>query len=230
VETAKDGDEVLRRARALRPDVIVMDAFMPNKDGLEALRELKATPETRDVPVVLIAGSAEMAEKLRSLELGAADTLTKPFALSALLNRVGVALQRSRARPAVPQGPGNDPETGLFDHLGSVNRLQQEISRSVRYGRPLTLAVLKPSMPPGARVQTCVSLVRRELRSPDVVGHLGGGVLALLLPETSLESARPLVGRLCALLDAENVSYRSRMADVREAAGDGEAVLEQLLS
>jgi len=230
VETARDGDEVLRRALALKPDVIVMGAFMPNKDGLEALRELKAAPETREVPVVLIAGSAEVAEKLRALEPGAVDTLAKPFALTALLNRVGVAVQRSRARPPVAQRPGNDPETGLFDHLGIVNRLQQEISRSVRYGRPLTLAVLKPAMPPGAKVQTCVSLVRRELRAPDVVGHLGGGVMVLLLPETSLDSARPLVGRLCAVLDAANVPYRSRMADVREVAGDAEAVLEQLLS
>lgn len=230
VETAKDGDEVLRRAEALRPDVIVMDAFMPNTDGLQALRELKARPATRDVPVVLIAGSPEISEKLKGLELGAVDTLTKPFALSALLTRVSTALQRSRARPAVPSGPGNDPETGLFDHLGIVNRLQQELSRSARYGRPLTLAVLKPAMPPGPKVQACVALVRRELRAPDVVGHLGGGVLVLLLPETPLDAARPLVGRLCALLDAEQVSYRARMADVRETTGDGEAVLEQLLS
>jgi PleD family two-component response regulator len=207
-----------------------MDAFMPNRDGLDALRELKATPETQPIPVVLIAGSAEIGDKLRTLDLGVVDTLTKPFALSALLTRVSTAIQRSRARPAMPKGPGNDPETGLFDHLGIVNRLQQEISRSVRYARPLTLAVLKPSMPPGPKVQACVALVRRELRAPDVVGHLGGGVLALLLPETSVESARPLVGRLCALLEAEHVTYRSRMADVKEASGDGEAVLEQLLS
>ena len=232
VETAKDGDEVLRRARALQPDVIVMDAFMPNKDGLEALRELKGDPAMREIPVVLIAGSAEISEKLRTLDLGAVDTLTKPFALSGLLNRVSVALQRSRARPAVPAGPGNDPETGLFDHLGIVNRLQQEISRSVRYGRPLTLAVLKPAMPPGPKVQGCVTLVRRELRAPDVVGHLGNGILAIVLPETSLEAARPLVGRLCARLEAEQVSYRARMTDVRESASEGQAevVLEQLLS
>jgi GGDEF domain-containing protein len=132
----------------------------------------------------------------------------------------------------VPKGPGNDPETGLFDHLGIVNRLQQEISRSVRYGRPLTLAVLKPAMPPGSKVQDCVALVRRELRAPDVVGHLGNGVMALVLPETPLEAARSLVGRLCTRLEAEQVSYRARMTDVRESAGedDAEVVLERLLS
>lgn len=230
VETARDGDEVILRAQALHPDVIVMDAFMPNKDGLEALRELKASAGTRDIPVVLIAGSPEIGEKLRALELGAVDSITKPFALSGLLNRVSTAIQRSSARPTVRPGPGNDPETGLFDHLGIVNRLTQEISRSVRYARPLTLAVLRPSMPPGPKVQACVALVRRELRAPDVVGHLGEGVFALLLPETPVDSARPLVGRLCARLEAEHVTYRSRMADVRDAPGDGEAVLEQLLS
>jgi signal transduction histidine kinase/CheY-like chemotaxis protein len=230
VETARDGDEVLRRARALHPDVVVMGAFLPGRDGLDALRELKATPETRQIPVVLIAGSAEIGDKLRALDLGVVETLTKPFGVSALLTRVSTVLQRSRARPAMPTGPGIDPETGLFDHLGIVNRLQQEISRSARYARPLTLAVLKPSMPPGEKVQACVTLVRRELRAPDVVGHLGGGVLALLLPETPMDSARALVSRLCAQLEAEHVTYRVRMADVRESSGDGEAVLEQLLS
>jgi two-component system sensor histidine kinase ChiS len=232
VATATDGDEVLRQARAQRPDVVVMGAFLPNRDGLEALRALKAEPMTRDIPVVLIAGSAEVAEKLRALELGAVDTLARPFTSSALLNRVTAALQRSPARAPLRAVPGNDPETGLFDHLGVVNRLQQELARSERSGRPLTLAVLRPAAPPGTRLQACVGLVRRELRAPDVVGHLGNGVLALLLPEATVVLARARVERLCAQLEAEQVRYVARVADAQDAGGAGtaEALLERLLS
>lgn len=231
VETARGGDEVLRRVRALRPDVVVMSAFMPGKDGLEVLRELDADPATRDVPSVLVAGSPEMAARLEGVGLGPVDVLTRPFALSTLLTRVGVAVQRSRARPGLTP-LGVDAETGLFDHLGIVNRLQQEMSRSVRYERPLTLAVLRPSAPPGAGTQACVNLVRGELRAPDVVGHLGGGVLALVLPETSPEAARPTLERLCARLGTLGVSYRPRLADVQRTAADdeAEAALERLLS
>lgn len=72
--------------------------------------------------------------------------------------------------------------------------------------------------------------MRRELRSPDVVGHLGGGVFAVLLPETGLPEARHLVNRLCGLLESEGLSYQPRLLDVREGAQGAEAVLEQLLA
>jgi signal transduction histidine kinase/DNA-binding response OmpR family regulator len=228
VEHARDGLEVVDRARALNPDVIIMGVFMPRRDGLEALRLLKAEPDTAGIPVVLVSGNAELSDKLRSMELGAFDTLTKPFPLNVLLTRVGAALQRTHSRsPSV--SVGNDAETGLFDQLGMVNRLEQELARSVRYGRPLSLAVLKPTMPPLEKTRLCAALVRRELRSPDVVGHLGHGVLVVLLPETPDDAARPLIGRLCSLLEGDGVSYRSRVVDVREGTQGAEALLEQLL-
>ena len=229
VETARDGQQAVERAKALNPDVIVMDVFMPRRDGLDALRELKATPQTRDIPVLLVSGNPELTEKIRSIDVGAVDHLTKPFPLSTLLTRVTEAIQRS-PRLQSAGAPGNDSETGLFDHLGIVNRLTQELSRSGRYARPLTIAVLKPSSPPGERVRACAALIRKELRTPDVVGHLGGGVLALILPETGPEEARPLVARLCELLKKEDVVYRSKVADVRDLGTSPDAILEQVLA
>lgn len=230
VETARDGNEAVARAKSLSPDVIVMDVFMPNRDGLDALRELQRLPETSRIPVVLISSNPELATKLNPTELGAVDHLTKPFPLSVLLTRVSTVLQRAQAGGRAVAAPGNDLDTGLFDQLGIVNRLDQEISRSVRYGRPLTLAVLKPVMPPGDKIRACAALVRRELRAPDVVGHLGGGLLAVILPETPGDGARPLIGRLCSLLEGEHVSYRPRIADIRDASQGAEQVLEQLLA
>lgn len=229
VETARDGEQAVERAKALNPDVIVMDVFMPRRDGLDALRELKALPQTRNIPVLLVSGNSELTEKIRSIDVGAVDHLTKPFPLSTLLTRVTEAIQRS-PRALSAAAPGNDPETGLFDHLGIVNRLTQELSRSGRYARPLTIAVLKPTSPPGSRVRACAAVIRKELRSPDVVGHLGNGVIALILPETGPAEAQPLIDRLCQLLEAEKVSYRSRVADVRDLGNSPDAVLEQVLA
>ena len=72
--------------------------------------------------------------------------------------------------------------------------------------------------------------MRKELRSPDIVGHLGGGVFAVLLPETGLGDARQLVNRMAALLEKEGLPYQTRLIDVREGAQGAEALLEQLLA
>lgn len=230
VELARDGDEAVEKARALMPDLIIMDVFMPNRDGLDALRELQSRPETEAIPVMLLSARPELPERIRPAELGAADFVAKPLPPSALLLRVQATLQRTRARAHLAAGPGSDRETGLPDHLGVATRLEQEIGRSVRYGRPLALAVLKPLTPPaGDVVRRCASVLRAELKVPDFLGHLGGGVFVAVLPETGPEAAQPVLGRLLGRLADERVPYRSRMLDVKDEAGGAEALLERLL-
>lgn len=234
VELARDGNEAVARARSLQPDVIIMDVFMPNRDGLDALRELQSRPETENIPVILLSARPELPERIRPAELGAADFVAKPLPPSVLLARVQAAVQRSRGRPLLAAGPGNDPETGLYDHIGVANLLEQEISRSARYGRPIALAVLKPLQPSADgsvdAVGRCAAVIRKELKSPDCVGHLGNGVFVVVMPETAPEAAQALVGRLVGLLADERIPYRSRMGDVRDIDGGAELVLERLLA
>jgi two-component system, sensor histidine kinase ChiS len=228
VEIARDGDEAVAKAKALLPDIIVMDVFMPNRDGLDALSELQRTASTAGIPVLLISGHSDLSDKLRTLELGHVDTLTKPFTLSQLLTRVGDTMKRSTSKVSAV---GVDAETGLFDQLGLVNRLDQELSRSGRYRRPLTIGVLKPLAPVvGTEVAACATAVRKEVRSPDVIGHLGAGVFAVLLPETGLDDGRPLVNRLCGVLERLGLSYQPRLLDVREGTQGADLLLERLLA
>ena len=83
---AAGGREGLRLAREVRPDAITLDVIMPELDGWAVLRELKADPELRDIPVVLVTilGDREM-----GFALGAADYLTKPIDTDALLQALG---------------------------------------------------------------------------------------------------------------------------------------------
>lgn len=229
VELARDGQEAIERARTLLPDVIIMDVFMPNRDGLDALRELQSRPETESIPVILLSSRPELPERIKPAELGAADFLAKPLPPTALLARVQAAVQRSRGRPQLQMGPGNDPETGLYDHVGVANQLDQEISRSVRYGRPLALAVLKP-LQGAERVGDCAAAIRRELESPDFVGHLGQGVFVVVMPETAATEGQALVGKLVGKLGDARVPYRSRMIDVKDVEGGAERLLERLLA
>jgi DNA-binding response OmpR family regulator len=113
VLTAGDGDEGLRAAFDERPDLIVLDLMLPGTDGLEILSELRG----RDVgvPVLILSARDRLQDKVRGLEIGADDYLTKPFQLPELLARVEVMLRRQRAerRAAGPLGFGDvrlDPE------------------------------------------------------------------------------------------------------------------------
>jgi two-component system, sensor histidine kinase ChiS len=125
---------------------------------------------------------------------------------------------------------GSDPETGLFDRAGLVMRLEQEISRSFRYGRPLCFVLLKPAFEVGDKARACASFLRASLRLPDVVGHCGSGVFAVILPESSIEVARQVFTRLISeLAKAGDLEYRFTATQVEEPEGGAEAFLDRLL-
>jgi len=127
VYAAADGEEGLRRLRASRPDVLVLDLMLPGKNGLEVLRELRDAPATRDLPVmILTARSAEM-DRLLGFEHGADDYLTKPFSPRELVARLRALLRRA--------GPGPSSGTVTAGEL-RVDPLAREATCE---GRPLEL-------------------------------------------------------------------------------------------
>ncbi|WP_437916643.1 response regulator [Sorangium sp. So ce302] len=89
---ATDGDMALRQIRRELPDLVLLDALMPGLDGFEVCRRLKAAPETCDVPVLFMTVLADTASRVRGLELGAVDYVTKPFVREELVARVRTQL------------------------------------------------------------------------------------------------------------------------------------------
>ena len=93
---AHDGQQALELAQEHRPALILMDVMMPNIDGLEALRRLRAHPRTGDIPVLLVTAKAQGADKVAGLAEGADDYITKPFDVGELVARVRSVLRRAQ--------------------------------------------------------------------------------------------------------------------------------------
>ncbi|MDE2988665.1 MAG: response regulator transcription factor [Chloroflexota bacterium] len=93
VRTAEDGVEGLSMARALQPDLVLLDLMLPRMNGLEVLRGIR---ETSQAPVLLLTARTSEADRVRGLDLGADDYITKPFSLAELKARVRVHLRRKQ--------------------------------------------------------------------------------------------------------------------------------------
>jgi PAS domain S-box-containing protein len=98
VETVSDGAAALSAARQRPPDLVLTDVMMPGLDGFELLRELRADPRTREVPVILLSARAGEESRIEGLAAGADDYLIKPFSARELLARVQAHLQLTRLR------------------------------------------------------------------------------------------------------------------------------------
>ena len=91
VAVALDGEQGLSAAHRLPPDIVILDLMLPGLDGIEVCRRLRATGE---VPIVVLTARDSVDEKVRGLDIGADDYLTKPFSFDELLARMRAALRR----------------------------------------------------------------------------------------------------------------------------------------
>ncbi|HEU5210894.1 MAG TPA: response regulator transcription factor [Longimicrobiales bacterium] len=100
VRTAEGGAEALEAAASERPDLLVLDLMLPGFSGYDVLQEIRRRPELADVPVVVLTARRDEADRVKGLELGADDYVTKPFSPRELVLRVGAVLRRVQS-PAV---------------------------------------------------------------------------------------------------------------------------------
>jgi len=96
VLVALEGKQALTIARRIRPDMILMDAVMPHKDGFDTCRELRSIPELASIPVIFMTGLTDSASIVKGLEAGGVDYLTKPIKPDELLARMNVHLNNAR--------------------------------------------------------------------------------------------------------------------------------------
>jgi two-component system alkaline phosphatase synthesis response regulator PhoP/two-component system response regulator ResD len=125
VEEAYDGKQALDKARAVNPDLVVLDIMMPEMDGLSVCRELR---KTSSVPVIMLTARDDDVDKIVGLEVGADDYMTKPFNPRELVARVKAVLRRTQGSIA--------PDTVLESGNTRLDPGRREVTID---GRPVTL-------------------------------------------------------------------------------------------
>ena len=95
VLTALDGEQAVEKARAERPDLIVLDIMMPKLDGYETCKILKAGDDTTNIPVILLSAKGRNVDQKIGFEVGADDYITKPFSPRKLVERINALLGQS---------------------------------------------------------------------------------------------------------------------------------------
>ena len=96
VAEARDGEEAMLQIAEQMPDLVLLDWMLPLMSGIEVCRQLRRLPETRRLPIVMLTARGEEGDKLRGLDAGADDYVTKPFSPSELVARVRAVLRRAR--------------------------------------------------------------------------------------------------------------------------------------
>jgi phosphate regulon transcriptional regulator PhoB len=102
VREAESGEEALQRVTAERPALVVLDIMLPDADGIEVCRRLRATAATASVPIVMLTAKATEVDRVLGLEIGADDYITKPFSPRELVARVRAVLRRTHGEEVPP--------------------------------------------------------------------------------------------------------------------------------
>ena len=125
VVEANDGEEALVLVQEELPELIILDWMLPKVSGIEVCRRLRARVETKNLPIIMLTARGEDADRVRGLDTGADDYLTKPFSMTELLARIRAVLRR--IRPALAEDVVNFGDITIDHSSHRVRRADREI-------------------------------------------------------------------------------------------------------
>ncbi len=201
VVTETDGRKALSILREGEFDVVLVDIVMPDLDGRDLIDQIREHFNVLPILVVTAYGSAELT--VDAMRRGATDFVTKPVDAALLDLRIRGAFDLEQTRRMA----NTDGLTGLYNHRHLQERLQQEVERADRYGRPLSVIMADLDHfksfndafghPRGDELLIAVARTLRQLsRATDILARYGGEEFTLVLPETSAAEAQVLAERV----------------------------------
>jgi diguanylate cyclase (GGDEF)-like protein len=211
VELGANGRDAVRLFEVLRPNVIIMDAMMPIKDGFEACREIKAMQGGSDVPVLITTALESEKSVDLAYESGAADFVPKPINLSVLRQRVRRLLDKQFADQHVHKLAYKDALTGLPNRTAFVEQFQQELEHAKRKDSKVAVFFIdldrfkdvNDSMGHEAGdilLKALSGRLKNCIRSGDMLARIGGDEFVVVLSDMTGKTAPDQVAK--AMLNA----------------------------
>ena len=201
VELVHAPETLLERLEALRPDLVLMDLYLPTCTGIELAQVIRQDRGYISMPIVFLSTETDAERQLEALYTGGDDFLAKPVGDLHLVSAVRSRARRSRILDSVVS---RDSLTGLLKHTRIKEQLDTEIERARRSGRSLTVAMIDLDrfkevndrhghQSGDAVLKSLARLLRERLRSADSIGRYGGEEFLAILPDTDAEGARKVL-------------------------------------
>ncbi|NOY12363.1 MAG: diguanylate cyclase [Deltaproteobacteria bacterium] len=226
---AADGIEGFKLLVNNDVDIILCDIEMPGIDGLKFLAMLQSREDLREKPVIMLTSHNDLGTKVRGLESGASDYITKPFEPEEMVARVQVHMQIKtlqdelrRSNQLLLELAQTDPLTRLCNRRHLYEKLEVELNRCFRGTNPIALIMAdidhfkrvndQFGHQVGDEVLIKVAdLLQEQLRTYDLAARYGGEEFCLVLPETDLEAACEVAERV--RQRAEQMTFAAPMED-----------------
>ncbi len=201
ISVALNGQQALKRAVDLRPDLILLDVQMVGMNGYEVCRCLKLNDTTTNIPVIFVTSKADEEDEVKGLELGAVDYIAKPFRMAIIKARLHNHLELKRQRDQLSQLSSLDGLTGIANRRAFESALEREWRLAVRQGTELSLIFtdidhFKAYNDNYGHMQgdSCLREIAQTLanvpqRNEDLVARFGGEEFVCLLPSCSINDA-----------------------------------------
>ena len=142
VVTAANGVEALEKLGQQSVHIALSDIMMPKMDGFELINKIRSNPALKHIYLILITARIQEGDRVRGLDLGADDYITKPFSFSELLARVRVGTRVVQYQQHLEYQTQVDALTGLFNRRAFENKVDEEFERAKRYHHHLSLLIL----------------------------------------------------------------------------------------
>lgn len=184
-----------------RPDIILMDMYMPDCNGVELATVMRQQRQYDRLPIIFLSSEEDVSKQMHAMAEGGDDFLTKPVHPKILAATVQ---HRCKRNQAIRNWMERDSLTGLYDHSHLLQRLQQVINQAERQGTPLAFVMLDLDKfkavndtwghAVGDRVlRNLALLLRQRLRKTDIIGRYGGEEFGVVMPETHPADAKAVM-------------------------------------
>ena len=223
LEEAANGAQAIEICQRRMPDLILMDAVMPEMDGFDACKAIRETPNGADIPVLMITGLEDENSIVRAFSSGATDYISKPINFSVMKQRVARLIKANKAEKHVKQLAYHDPLTSLPNRANLMQHLHLVVEQAAMEGSKFAILFLdldrfkmiNDTMGHDVGdllLKAVADRIRNCVRDQDFIARLGGDEFTLVVENIAdAQTAAKVAEKICHSLNQPFVFMRKKM-------------------